>query len=117
MGQIIDITSRITNELPIVKITDELVVTVNNRKNTVLNMQAMVLEIQKKAKEGDGTFDELAMMNKTLEILVGAKAAKEIDAIDLPLPEYKIVYQAVMAAATGSSLEEVEDRFQDSEKK
>ncbi len=117
MAQIIDITGRITNELPIVKITDELVVTVNNRKNTILSMQAMVQEATKKAQNENGTFDELAMMNKSLEILVGAKAAKEIDSLDLPIPEYKVVYQAIMAAATGSSLEEVESRFQDGEKK
>ena len=104
MAQIIDITKRITNELPMVKITDDIVVTVNNRKNTILNMQAMVQEVQKKSK--DGTFDE-----------VGAKATKEVEDMDLPLPEYKVVYQAVMAAATGSTLEEVEGRFQDTEKK
>lgn len=114
MGQILDISKKITNELPMVKITDELVVTVNNRKNTILNMQAMVQEAQKKAKDGDGTFDEIALMNKTLEMLIGAKAAKEIEKMDLPLPEYKVIYQAVMAAATGTSLEEVESRFQES---
>lgn len=112
MAQIIDITSRITNELPLVKITDELVVTVNNRKNTILNMRAMVQETEKKAASGDGTFDEMALMNKTLEILVGVKSAKEIDELDLPLPEYKIIYQAIMAAATGGTLEETESRFQ-----
>ena len=62
MAQVIDITKRITNELPMVKITDEIVVTVNNRKNTILNMQAMVQEVQKKAK--DGTFDEVGLMTK-----------------------------------------------------
>jgi hypothetical protein len=115
MAQIIDITKRITNELPMVKITDDIVVTVNNRKNTILNMQAMVQEVQKKSK--DGTFDEVGLMTKSLEMLIGAKATKEVEDMDLPLPEYKVVYQAVMAAATGSTLEEVEGRFQDTEKK
>jgi hypothetical protein len=115
MAQIIDITKRITNELPMVKITDDIVVTVNNRKNTILNMQAMVQEVQKKSK--DGTFDEVGLMTKSLEMLIGAKATKEVEDMDLPLPEYKTVYQAVMAAATGSTLEEVEGRFQDTEKK
>ena len=35
MSNIIDISSRITNQLPMVKITDDIIVTVNNRKNTV----------------------------------------------------------------------------------
>lgn len=114
MGQIIiDISSRITNELPMVKITEGLVVTVNNRKNTILNMQAMVNEATKKAQKGDGTFDETAVMDKSLNILIGEKATKEIGAMNLPIPEFKLIYQAIMAAATGSSMEDVEKRFQD----
>ena len=111
MAKVIDITSKITNELPMVRITDELVVSVNNRKNTILNMQAMVQETQKNSE--DGTFDEVALMGKTLSMLIGEKSAKEIEKMDLPFPEYKVVYQAVMAAATGTDLEEVEKRFQE----
>lgn len=113
MAQIIDITSRITNELPIIRITQELVVTVNNRKNTILNMQAMIQKIQDKSK--DGTYDELALMNKVLEMLLGEKAAGEVEELNLPLPEYRILYQAIMAAATGTEVEDVEKRFQDGE--
>ena len=111
MAQIIDITKKITNELPMVKITDELVVTVNNRKNTIMSLQAMVEEEERKTKE-DGTFNELDMIRKSMTVLVGAKAADEVEALNLPLPEYKTVYQAIMAAATGASMEEVAGRFQ-----
>lgn len=112
MAQIIDITGRITNELPIVRVTDNLVITVNNRKNTIMNMQAMISETQRKAAENDGTFDELKMMRVIMDMLIGKKAADEVEALDLPFPEYKLVYQAVMAAATGNSMEDVERRFQ-----
>ena len=44
-------------------------------------------------------------------MLAGAKSAKAIEELDLPMPEYKVVYHAIMAAATGTSLEDV-DRFQ-----
>lgn len=111
MAQIIDITKKITNELPMVKITDELVVTVNNRKNTIMSLQAMVEEEERKIKEA-GTFNELDMIRKSMTVLVGAKAADEVEALNLPLPEYKTVYQAIMAAATGASMEEVASRFQ-----
>lgn len=111
MAQIIDITKKITNELPMVKITDELVVTVNNRKNTIMSLQAMVEEEERKSKEA-GTFNELDMIRKSMVVLVGAKAADEVESLNLPLPEYKTVYQAVMAAATGASMEEVASRFQ-----
>ncbi len=110
MAQVIDITKRITNELPMVRITDQLVVTVNNRKNTILNMQAMIQEVQKNTE--DGTYNEVTLMNKSLCMLIGEKAVAEIEKMDVPYPEYKVIYQAVMAAATGTELEEVEKRFQ-----
>lgn len=112
MAQIIDITGRITNELPMVRITDSLAVTVNNRKNTVMNIQAMIEQEQRKVEKGGKTFDELKMMRKVMDMLVGEKAANEVEALDLPFPEYKLVYQAIMAAATGGSMEDVERRFQ-----
>ena len=49
MANMIDISKMITNELPVVKITDDIVVTVNNRKSTILNIQAMAIELDKKA--------------------------------------------------------------------
>ena len=45
--KVIDISMKITNQLPMVRITDDLVVTVNNRKNTILNVQAMGAEAEK----------------------------------------------------------------------
>ncbi len=112
MAQIIDITGRITNELPMVRITDSLAVTVNNRKNTVMNIQAMIEQEQREVEKDGKTFDELKMMRKVMEMLVGEKMANEVEALDLPFPEYKLVYQAIMAAATGGSMEDVERRFQ-----
>lgn len=102
MGQMIDISSRITNELPMVKITDEIIATVNNRKSVILNIQLLVKEQEKKAMESE-EYDEMAFMDKILAMLIPAKVAKAINDLDLPLPEYKIVYEAIMEAATGQS--------------
>jgi PBP1b-binding outer membrane lipoprotein LpoB len=102
----IDISSKITNQLPVVKITDEIIATVNNRKSTILNMQLMVKESQKKAKENNDEYDEMAFMEKTLEMLTSPKTVKAINELDLPLPEFKIVYEAIMNAATGQSQED-----------
>mgnify|MGYP000757893727 CR=1 FL=1 len=99
MGKIIDISSKITNELPVVKITDEIVVTVNNRRSTILNVQAMTKELERKTD--DEEYDEMAFMNKVLELIVGGKKVKEINDLDLPFPEYKEVYNAIFGAATG----------------
>jgi hypothetical protein len=103
MSNIIDISSKITNQLPIVKITDDIVVTVNNRKSTILNMQLMVKEQEKKSKENNEEYDEMTFMEKVLIMLTSPKFVKAINDIDLPLPEYKIVYEAIMNAATGQS--------------
>jgi hypothetical protein len=119
MSNVIDISARITNELPIVKITDDIVATVNNRKSTILNMQLMIKEQEIKSKRaaqenGDQKeeYDEIAFMDKILSMLISPKSVEAINKMDLPLPEYKIVYQGIMAAATGQSQEEIEKRFQ-----
>ena len=44
--KVIDISMKITNQLPMIRITDDLVVTVNNRKNTILKVQAMAADIK-----------------------------------------------------------------------
>lgn len=103
MSNIIDISSKITNQLPMVKITDDIVATVNNRKSTILNMQLLVKEQEKKAKENNEGYDELAFMDKVLGMLTSPKIVKAINSLDLPLPEYKIVYEAIMNAATGQT--------------
>ncbi len=115
MSNIIDISSKITNQLPIVKITDSIVATVNNRKSTILNMQLMIKEQEKKSKKNNEEYDELAFMEKVIAMLTSKALVDSINELDLPLPEYKMVYHAIMAAATGQSLEEVEEsekRFQ-----
>lgn len=111
MGKMIDISSKISNALPVVKITDEIVVTVNNRKSNILKMQAMVKEQEKVAKKNKGEFDEIKFMNDVLGMLIGEKNAEAIDSLDLPLPDYKIVYEAIMDAATGGQ-EQEGNRFQ-----
>lgn len=100
-GQVIDIRSKITNELPMIQITDELTVTVNNRKSVVLNIQAMVLENEKKEAKGKQT-DEMEFMIKALGMLIGQKNVDTIEEMDLPLPEYKEVFQSIMSVATGT---------------
>lgn len=114
MSNLIDISKRITNELPVVKITDDVIATVNNRKSNILNMQIMIMEAEKKAKKNGEEYDEMAFMSKTLEMLTNAKTAQSIEELDLPLPEYKLVYKAIMSAATGSEMKEDDEkeRFQ-----
>ena len=81
--KVIDISMKITNQLPMIRITDDLVVTVNNRKNTILKVQAMAAESEKKKDNNN----EVKFITKALEMLIGKEAADNIEAMDLPLPE------------------------------
>ena len=44
--RVIDISMKITNQLPMIRITEDITVTVNNRKSTILNIQAMAQEAE-----------------------------------------------------------------------
>ena len=89
--KVIDISMKITNQLPMIRITEDLVVTVNNRKSTILNIQAMAQEAENKENK-----DDMAFMIKGLEMLVGKDASDKIEALDLPIPEYKEMYNTIV---------------------
>lgn len=109
MAKIYDISARITNELPTMKISDDLIVTVNNRKNTVLNVLAMTKEAEKKREEENDAEADFKMMQKALSMLIGAKNAKAVDDMDLPVNEYAYLFKAVMAAAQGEEPEDMDN--------
>ena len=59
--------------------------------------------------------DEFKFMDTVLRTLTNSKTVDEINSLDLPLPEYKTIFNAVMAACSGQTLEEFEEsqkRFQ-----
>lgn len=59
--RVIDISMKITNQLPMIRITEDLVVTVNNRKSTILNIQAMAQEAENKENKDDmGVFGQMS---------------------------------------------------------
>lgn len=104
MAKIFDISSKITNELPSVKITDDIIVTINNRKSTILNIQAMALENDK--KEESEKLNDYELILKSIAMLVGEKKASEIDALNLPVNEFREVYDALMEVALTGTLDE-----------
>ncbi len=103
-----DISQKITNKLPTLKITEDIICTVNNRKSNVLNVQAMVREMEKKNEKEEQEEGKFAIMQKSLEMLIGIEPAKKIEKMDLPITEYTDIFQAVMAASQGKTLEELD---------
>ena len=102
MAKIYDITSKITNDLPVLKITDEIVVTINNRKNNILCIQAMANENENK-EEADRMGDE-ELIGKSMRMLVGDASADRIEALDLPVNEYRAIYDAMLEIALTGEL-------------
>ena len=99
MAKNYDISMKITNELPSVKITEDIIVTVNNRHSTILNIQAMINQ----AEKNENTKTEI--MDKALNLLIGEKKTAEINDLDLPISEFKEVYAAIMKVAQGIDID------------
>lgn len=101
MAKTIDITSRLTNERPVLKLGEGKEYPIDNRKNTVFQIQAKMDE------GGDGT----AYIDEVLELALGKEAVKEINESDISFADYQIIFVAALAGATGEDFEVVEARF------
>lgn len=99
MAQVYDITNRLTNDKPIIKIDEEHEYIVNNSKNTAILIKTLA---------EDPNLDEFEMMDKIVEAGLGKEALDYIDSLDLSLKSYGTVMNAIMAAISEQSLEEIE---------
>ena len=100
MSKVYDLTGRIDNEKPVIKIGDKEFKVNDNHKLVIL----VQTEMEKKSDIETFTF----VFNK----LLGEKAAKEIEDMELSFAATKTLFIAVMAAAAGEEFEKVEARFQ-----
>ncbi|NGP62704.1 hypothetical protein FLT15_31845 [Paenibacillus thiaminolyticus] len=98
MAKTIDITSRLTNERPVLKLGEGKEYRIDNRKNTVLAIQA-------KMDAGDGSLDEV------LELALGKEAVKEINESDISFGDYQVILIAALAGAMDEDYEVIEARF------
>ncbi len=95
MSKVYDISAKITNSRPTIKITKDIICEVNNRKSAILSIQAMYKEAAKKKTE------EKVIVEKALALLLGNDNAEKLEKLDLPFPEYMEVYHSVVALAQG----------------
>lgn len=103
MAKLYTLDHKLLTDTPEIRI-GEKVYAVDNRTKTVKKIQAVSKEI--------GSDDLYTGMDKVLELAMGAKAAKEIDEMDMPFPAYQQMFELVMAAVTGEESETVAERFQ-----
>lgn len=96
----IDISSKLTNERPRLKLAEGLEFEIDNSKNTVLKVQ------QKMVNSTDGE-----VIDTAIEALLGKDAVKKIDKMNLSVESYKTIFIALMASISDISYEEAEERF------
>lgn len=101
------IDGALLTDRPEIRIGDK-VYPVDDRKSTV----EKVMQMSKEANS-----ENLTAMDATLTLTLGADAAKEIAALDLPFPAYMRLFETVMAVITGETPEDVAQRFQDEKAK
>lgn len=102
MGNVIDISSKLTNEKPQLKLTDDLTIEINNSKNAVLLMNQKMETVDT---------SDLEEMDAVLEILIGKEGVEAINNLNPSMPNYIAIFTGVMAGALGEDYETVERRF------
>lgn len=99
----IDLSGKLDNSRPLIKIADGKIYEVDNRKNTVLQLEKHM----RTAAEGD-----LTAMDEVIRVLLGEEVAKEIEAMDLSLPAYERLLIGLMAAISDEDYDTAYARFQ-----
>lgn len=95
---------RARNERPFVAISENATYTINNSKTTALHFMAI---------EKDENLDYMQKMDKMIEVSLGKKAFKEIEEMELSMPAYELLFEAITAAMAGEELAQAEERFQE----
>nr|DAL98418.1 MAG TPA: hypothetical protein [Caudoviricetes sp.] len=102
MSKIIDISAKLTNERPQLKLSEDKVYDIDDRKNTIIVLNQ---------KMQDTDMNDLNAIDDMLKAVLGEQAAKEIDEMNLPISGYQAILIAIMAAITGEEYETAEARF------
>lgn len=103
MAKLYTLDHKLLVETPEIRV-GEKIYAVDNRQKTVKKIQ----EASKKISRDDPYLG----IEETLELALGAKAAKEIDELNMPYPAYQKFFELVMAAVTGEEPEVIAERFQ-----
>lgn len=102
MSKIIDISAKLTNERPKLKLAEDKIYEIDDRKNNII--------ILNQKMQGED-INDLSVMDEMIEIVLGKKAAIEINEMNLPIVAYQSIMIAIMAAVTGEDYEVAEARF------
>ena len=97
----IDISKKLSNDKPVIKISEGKEYKINNSKNTMLLIN----------QEMQNNKNELAAMDKVVKLALGQNASQEIESMELSFADYKVLFIGIMAGVSDQSYEEVEKNF------
>ena len=103
MANVYDLSSRLTNDRPVIKIDKEHQYEVDNTMTAFTDIMDGIMD-----SEGP-----LQAYPKVIKRILGDEAAAEIDAMNLSYQDYQEVYFATVAASEGLEIDEIKARFQD----
>jgi hypothetical protein len=102
MSKIIDISAKLTNERPKLKLAEDKIYDIDDRKNTIILLNQ---------KMQGSDVNDLDAIGEMISVVLGEEAAKEINDMNLPIVTYQSIMIAIMAAVTGEEYEAAESRF------
>ena len=105
MSKVIDISARLTGDKPTLKLSEDMVYTVNNRKSAILILN-------QKMKNAD--LNDIEEVDEILTVLLGKEAVDEINELDPTFAGFQAIMMGALAAVMDQDLEEVEERFHES---
>ena len=97
----IDISKKLSNDKPVIKIAEGKEYKINNSKNTMLLIN----------QEMQNNKNELEAMDKAVKLALGQSAFEEIENMELSFADYKVLFIGIMAGDSDQSYEEVEKNF------
>lgn len=97
----IDISKKLSNDKPVIKIAEGNEYKINNSKNTMLLIN----------QEMQNNKNELEAMDKAVKLALGQSAFEEIENMELSFADYKVLFIGIMAGVSDQSYEEVEKNF------
>lgn len=101
-SKVYDISKKITNERPVLRLAEDKVYEIDDSKNTMLLLN-------QKIKNED--MEDLSVLDEIEKVVLGEEAVKEIDEMKLSTESHQNIVIAIMAAATGEDFEVAEARF------
>lgn len=100
MGKFYDISGRMDNSKSEVRIDENHIFKINTDKAVGLKIDS----IHKNKELGD--FEKI---DQVIKVALGKEAFEYIESLKLNIPSYTVIVNAIMAALSGSELEEIEE--------